>query len=218
MSGVVSIDVHSDISCPWCFIGGRRLQRVLREMTPDIRVEVRHHPYLLHPDAPQEGLNVHARLAERYGSDPAPLFGRVEAAAREEGIALDLSRQPLAFDTAAAHTLVRHAAVLGTQSELLDALFGAYFLDGLDVSDPAVLVRVAAPHGFAEDKVRGLIGNDSELALTRMEAADASRRGVQGVPFFVLAGRYALSGAQPDHVFASAIRRAAREISEESAA
>ena len=67
MSGVVSIDVHSDISCPWCFIGGRRLQRVLREMTPDIRVEVRHHPYLLHPDAPQEGLNVHARLAERYG-------------------------------------------------------------------------------------------------------------------------------------------------------
>lgn len=218
MSGVVSIDVYSDISCPWCFIGGRRLQRVLRELTPDIRAEVRHHPYLLHPDAPREGVNVHARLAERYGSDPAPLFARVEEAAREEGIDLDLSRQPLAFDTAAAHTLVRHAAALGTQSELLDALFSAYFLEGLDVSDPEVLVRVAAPHGFGAEQVRALAGNDAELSLTRMEAADASRRGVQGVPFFVLAGRYALSGAQPDEVFNAAIRRAALEIAEESAA
>lgn len=218
MSGVVSIDVHSDISCPWCFIGGRRLQRVLGELTADIRAEVRHHPYLLHPDVPREGVNVHARLAERYGSDPAPLFGRVEAAAREEGIDLDLSRQPLAFDTAAAHTLVRHAATFGTQSELLDALFSAYFLDGLDVSDPDVLVRVSAPHGFDEEQVRALVGAEAELSLTRMEAADASRRGVKGVPFFVLAGRYALSGAQPDEVFEAAIRRAAEKIAEESAA
>lgn len=217
MAGVVSIDVYSDISCPWCFIGGRRLQRVLRE-TADLRAEVRHHPYLLNPDAPREGVNVHARLAERYGSDPTPLFARVEAAAREEGIEMDLSRQPLAFDTAAAHTLVRHAAALGTQSELLDALFEAYFVEGLDISDTEVLVRVAAPHGFDAEQVRALVESDPELSLTRMEAADASRRGVQGVPFFVLAGRYALSGAQPAEVFVSAIRRAAQEIAAQSVA
>lgn len=218
MSGPVTIDVHSDISCPWCFIGSRRLRRVLGEKLPELRAHVRHHPFQLHPQAPAGGIDIHAQLRERYGADPAALFERVEEAARDEGIELDLSLQPRAFDTAAAHTLIRHAATLGTQSELVDAFFVAYFLKARDVSDPDVLVETAVPHGFSEEQVRGLINDSAELGLTRMEAADAARRGVRGVPFFVLGGKYALSGAQPDEVLEGAIRRAAEEESEESAA
>lgn len=218
MSGEVTIDIHSDISCPWCFIGSRRLNRVLGERMPELRTRVRHHPYQLHPDAPAGGIDVHAMLRERYGADPSSLFERVEEAAREEGIELDLSLQSRAFDTAGAHTLIRHAAVLGTQSDLVDALFAAYFLEARDISDPAVLADVAAPHGFSEAQIRTLISDGAELGLTRMEAADAARRGVRGVPFFVLGGKYALSGAQPEHILEGAIRRAAEEASEQSAA
>lgn len=203
----LTIDVYSDIACPWCFIGTRRLRSVLQEMAGEVRATVRHHPYILNPGAPPGGIDLHAHLAERYGADPAPIFARVEAAAREAGIDLDLSKQRFTYDTTLAHTLLRHVEDTA-QVELEDALFRAYFLDARDVSDPDVLADVAKEYGFAPDDVRRLATDEGEAALTRLEAADASRSGVRGVPLFVLDGRLAISGAQPPEAFRQAIRRA----------
>ena len=157
----LTIDLYSDVVCPWCFIGTRRLAAVLDELAEEVQAEIRHHPYLLNPGAPAGGLDLHAQLAERYGTDPTPMFARVEAVAREVGIPLDLSRQRYTYDTTAAHTLLRHAATKGSQAELADELFVAYFLDARDISDPSVLADVGARHGFTRDEVRQLVGDPS---------------------------------------------------------
>lgn len=211
-----TVDIYSDISCPWCFIGTRRLAAVLADgATADgepVELTVRHHPFRLHPDAPAGGIDLPAMLRERYNVDPRVMFERVESAARDVGIPLDLSKQPRAYDTTAAHTLIRHAEAKGTQAELVDAIFAAYFLQGRDISSADVLAEAAAPHGFGADEVARILGDEEELAFTRHEAEMAGRRGVRGVPFFIFNERLALSGAQPAEVFRGAIEQAFEEV------
>ena len=214
----LSIDIYSDIVCPWCFIGIRRLRSVLEELAGEVEVRLRHRPYLLNPNAPAGGVDLHAQLAERYGTDPGPMFARVEAAAREAGIPLDLSRQRYTYDTTAAHTLLRHAGHGERQAALEDALFTAYFIDAQDISDPRVLAGVAEAHGFSAAEAHLLATDDAEAAVTRLEAADAARSGVRGVPLFLVDGRMAMSGAQPPGAFREAIRRALAAQARESAA
>ena len=206
----LQIDVFSDIVCPWCFIGMRRLESVLDSFGED--VELRHHPYVLQPDAPAEGMDLHAMLRARYGTDPAQLFERAEAAARETGIPLDLSKQRMTYSTVAAHTLLRHAQEKGTQRALADALFEAYFLEARNVADPAVLAEVTTRHGFSADEVMRLVTDETELEETRREVEEAARIGVRGVPLFIFSRRLVLSGAQPVEVFRKAVSDAAGSI------
>ncbi len=133
------------------------------------------------------------------------MFARVEAAARDTGIDLDLSRQTRGYSTVGAHTLLRHASSKGTQSELADAFFIAYFMEARDISDTAVLTEIATSHGFSADEVAGILGDDAELSATRDEARQASAHGIRGVPFFILDERYSISGAQSAETFREAI-------------
>jgi predicted DsbA family dithiol-disulfide isomerase len=204
----MTIDVYSDVVCPWCFIGTRRLSAVLASLDGEIDATVRHHPYVLQPGTPSEGTDLHRMLRERYGTDPAEMFVTVEAAAREAGIPLDLSKQRMTYSTLGAHTLLRHAEEKGTQHALLDALFTAYFLDARNVSDPAVLADVATKHGFTAGEVERLLADETELARTRSEVREAAMRGVRGVPLFIFNQRLVLSGAQPADVFRDAIAKA----------
>ena len=205
----VQVDLFSDVNCPWCFIGARRLAKVADELKDEIQVEVRHHPYRLMPEATEEGLELAKHLKARYGQDPRPMFDRVEAAARDAGIDLDLSKQKYAYDTTSAHTLLRHAGPRGTQAALADALFVAHFQDARNVADGAVLAEIASRHGFTPAEVEALLADDAELAQTHDEMRVASEAGVQGVPLFVLDNRFSLSGAQPEEVFQRALRQAA---------
>lgn len=200
------IDVVSDIACPWCFIGVERLERALAETGAAATVSL--HPFLLDPDGPDSGTDLRARLRQKFGADPSPAFARVEEAARETGIPLDFAKLTRSYPTVRAHTLLRHAAAKGTQRALSRALFAAYFLEGQNIADPAVLAEVAAPHGFDSAEVAALVGDPRELAQTRQEAEHAARSGVRGVPLFIFDGRSALSGAQPEAVFREAIRAA----------
>ena len=201
----MQIDVFADVVCPWCFIGKRRLDAVLASMEGEF--EVHHHPFVLQPGTPAEGTDLHQMLRERYGQDPRVMFERVEAVAREAGIPLDLSRQPMTYQTTAAHTLLRHAGPKGTQQDLLDAFFRAYFLEGENISDVEVLTEAAAQHGFTRGEARGIVSDPDEIAATERQVEEASMRGVRGVPLFVFNRRLVLSGAQPESVFRDAIEK-----------
>lgn len=205
----VRIDIVSDIVCPWCLIGTERLARALE--SSGVKAELVHHPFLLRPDTPEAGLDLREELRAKYGADPQALFARVEAAARDSGIALDLSRQGRQYPTVRAHTLLRHAGPKGTQETLARALFEAHFHEGKNVSDPEELRRIARAHGFSDAETTRLVEDEQELELTRQEADAARQQGIQGVPFFVFNQRFALSGAQPEAVFVEALRRASQE-------
>lgn len=203
----LSITVVSDVMCPWCLIGTERLHQALAQR-PDVTATVEYAPFLLDPDLPQEGADLRARLRKKYGADPDTMFGRVESAARDSGIPLDFRKVKVAPNTVGAHVLIGKAAEKGTQVALARALFQAYFLEGQNVGDPTVLASIASAHGFEADEALALVNDEQERAAVRAEAADASRQGVSGVPFFILQNRLALSGAQPLEVFLKAIDQA----------
>jgi len=204
----LTIDVISDIVCPWCFIGARRLDQALASLPQPIEATVVYRPFLLDPSTPPEGEDLRKRIGRKYGMDPERMFGRVEEAARESGIPLDFAKVHRSVSTVRAHVLLRHALEKGTQRALAGALFEAYFLEGRDVGRVDVLAAIGAQHGFAVDEVEALLGDPDELALTRDEAGAAAAQGVQGVPYFVFRRRFALSGAQTPEVFRAAIARA----------
>jgi predicted DsbA family dithiol-disulfide isomerase len=204
----VDIQVFSDVVCPWCFIGAVRLEKVLGELGVEANVSYR--PFMLDPDTPAGGFNVPQMLRRKYGADPKQLWARVEAAARESGLALDLSKQAMSYPTAAAHTLIRHAGPRGTQRALARTLFHSYFIDAADIGSPAVLATVARDHGFSEDDAVALASDPAELAATRALNDEAYGLGIQGAPFYVFNDELAFSGAQPEKVFRQAIEQAAR--------
>lgn len=210
----LSIDVVSDVVCPWCLIGVRRLDLAL-EALPDVEAEVRFHPFLLDPSTPEEGEDLRERLQRKYGMEPETMFARVEAAARESGLPLDFTKVTRSVATARAHTLIRHALERGTQGALKRAILAAYFLEGRDVGDVDVLAEIASGHGFDEEEARALLRDDQELRATRAAASAVASQGISGVPFFILGRRLALSGAQPVEVMKEAIERALADSGEE---
>jgi len=178
---MLSIDIVSDVICPWCFIGVRRLDQALESPKPVV-ANVVFQPFLLDPSTPVGGADLRERLRAKYGVDPEQMFGRVEAAAHESGIPLDFAKVRRTPSTIAAHTLLGHALAKGTQRALAAALFEAYFLEGRDIGDPGVLGDIAASHGFDRDEAIGLATDPAKLASTRAEAAAAEARGIRGVP------------------------------------
>lgn len=206
------IDIVSDIVCPWCFIGTRRLKAALATF-PNLEVELAYRPFLLDPTTPKEGQDLRERLRAKYGGDPDKMFAQVERAAHASGIPLDFSKVRRSVSTVAPHTLLRHALEKGTQPALAEALFAAYFLQGRDVSRTEVLVELGRAHGFDEGEVERILAAEAELDETRAEASEASRGGITGVPFTILGGALAVSGAQEVNVFRRAIERALSETS-----
>ena len=201
----LTIDLVSDVVCPWCFIGTKNLEAAIASL--GVETELSFRPFLLDPSTPRGGEDLRERLRRKYGGDPEQMFARVEQAARNSGIALDFSRVRLSCSTVDAHTLLRHALGRGTQAALAKALFAAYFQDGRDIGDRAVLTELALAQGFSPDSVEALLVEE-ERARTRAEAMALAEQGISGVPFFIFDQRLAVSGAQPAAVLKSAMEQA----------
>lgn len=199
----VSIDIVSDIVCPWCFIGSRRVEQAIEGL--GIQARVAFHPFLLDPSIPPEGVDLRERLAKRYNVEPDRMFGRVEEAARQSGIPLDFGKVRRMPNTLKGHTLIRHAE--GNQAGLARALFAAYFLEGRDIGDTGTLADIATQHGFTRDAALALLSNDAELEETKAIARSFSERGITGVPFVIVNDKLAVNGAQSVEVFQQAITR-----------
>lgn len=203
----LTIDLVSDLVCPWCFIGKHRLEQALATL-PDVDATVLFHPFQLDPSTPDEGVDLRQNLRSKYGRDPDEMFARVESVAHSVGIPLDFQKVRRTPNTLKAHTLLRHAQGRGTQGAMAEALFAAHFLRGLDIGRAQVLADVAADHGFAPDDVHAILSDPAELDQTRHHAAALAAQGIRSVPHFVLGGKVAVSGGQPLQVFRDAIAQA----------
>ncbi len=208
------IDVWSDIACPWCYVGKRRLESALGGFEHAEDVEVVWHSFELDPGAPDTPVETAtAALARKYGGGPeqiAAMQDRVSQIAEGEGLDYRLG-ETLHLNTRDAHRLVHLALETGgpqLQGRLKEALLDAYFVQARDVSDADVLSEVAAQVGLDADAVtRVLEGEEYDAAVTA-DVEQARAYGANGVPFFVVDGRYGISGAQPTEVFAGALRQA----------
>ncbi|WP_404402338.1 DsbA family oxidoreductase [Pelagibacterium halotolerans] len=210
MTETIRIDLFTDVICPWCLVGTARLDQAIAALGDDVKVEVTHHPFLLDPDLPEEGENTKERLRAKYGSDPEPMQARVEAMAREAGVPLDISVQPMSYPTIACHTLIR-AAAPEHQYPLAKAFAAVYFLEGKNITDKGLLADIAAEHGYTREAALALLDDESEARTTQAMALSASQQGINGVPFFIFNNKFALSGGQPADVFARAFRIAMGE-------
>lgn len=212
MTKLLKIDIFTDVVCPWCLVGSARLDKALEALPEDIEVEVENHPFYLDPNVPQEGVDVGEMLKQKYGREPSEMWERVESEAQKAGISLDLSRQPRMFNTAKAHTITRLSKPNGNQHELANAIAEAYFLLHRQINDDNVLADIAVEFGWDRGDALDAINDENELSITAQLATSAAQQGIRGVPFFVFGEKYALSGAQPDEVFAQALEKTISEL------
>ena len=205
----MEIEIFSDVVCPWCYIGKKRLDAVMDTPVGE-GVTLRWRPYQLYPNLPPDGMDRARYLEARYGADAdrGRVPERIEAEAGEVGLKLDFSAIEKMPNTFQAHRLLELAAAHGVQHELAELLFDDYFCSGRDVGDPDVLVEAAETLGLERDPVRDYLAGTEGVDAVREQLERAVEVGVSGVPCYLLAGRFALPGAQAPEVMAQFITRA----------
>lgn len=211
----LAIDIVSDIVCPWCFIGKRRLEEALalyRARNPDAAApQVTYHPFELNPDVPPEGISRADYIARKFGARGYSAHDRLVQAGKPLGIAFafdKITRQP---NTLAAHALIEAARRCGVQAAVKEALMQAFFVDGLDLTDTATLVRIAAGAGLDREEAEAALADEELRRAVAEEEENARRMGVQGVPFFIFNKRIAVSGAHEPQTLLEAMLEAEKE-------
>lgn len=209
----LTIDVWSDIACPWCYIGKRRLEAALARFPYRDGVHVTWRAFELDPSAPPERDRKDSyaeRLAKKYGSSVHDAEQKLRAmtdVARADGLSFrfDRVRSGNTFD---AHRVLHLAAERGVQDAVKERFLLAYMTQGEPIGDPETLVRLAAEAGLDAAEVRAMLASDAHGRAVRDDEAEAERLGIRGVPFFVVGGRYAVSGAQPADVLLGGLTQA----------
>lgn len=192
------VEIVSDAICPWCYVAKRQFERAVAKLPEDVKLSVQWKPFELNPNMPSEGLDRVAYRSRKFGSweHSQKLDAQVTAAAAQVGLTLRhdlMQRTPNTFD---AHRLVWLADREGVQDAVIEGLFRAYFVEGRDVGDKAVLAEVAAAAGIDKERaIAFLAGTEGADDVSEAETT-ASRSGLNGVPTFILNGRPAFSGAQ----------------------
>ncbi|WP_109467858.1 DsbA family oxidoreductase [Albibacillus kandeliae] len=208
----VRVDIVSDVVCPWCIIGYRQLLQA-QELS-GIEAEIRWHPFELNPDMPDEGQDMREHIAQKYGSTPEQSQSsrdRITALGADLGFDFRFTPEMRMWNTFRAHQLLDWAEEDGHQTALKEALFAAHFTEGRDVSDPGVLVEVAAEAGLDPARARDVLESGSHASRTRSKQRFWIERGVSGVPAMVFAGRYLVTGAQGPDTYAGLLRRCQSE-------
>lgn len=219
------VDVVSDVVCPWCFIGKRRLEKAMA-LAPDIPLRVRWRPYFLNPWAPREGIGRTEYLTTKFGSVAAyaRIAERIAAAADAEGLVYRveaIARQPNTLDC---HRLIRWAGADGAAGpgegagRMKQRLMDLYFSEGADLTEREVLVQAAADCGMDADETRKRLASDADELEVTAEATAASNAGVEGVPCFIFGGVLAVAGAQAPDYLAGAAARAFAQFEQRLAA
>lgn len=207
------IDVISDCVCPWCYVGKRRLEEAMEATSDRFEFTVKWRPFQLAPDLPPEGKDWSEYVREKFGSQER--LDQMHAHLREVGaeVGLDFAFEKIAraVNTLEAHRLIWMAGEVGLQSQMVEAVFAAYFTQGQDIGNRDVLVQIAEGIGLDRTKVRGLLDSEVGQEEVRYELSEPRRAGITAVPFYVVEGKFGVAGAQPAKAFVEAFERAARE-------
>ncbi|ADV12994.1 MULTISPECIES: DsbA family oxidoreductase [Mesorhizobium] len=208
----ITVDVVSDVVCPWCFIGQKRLDRAIAAVG-DVDVHVRWRPFQLDPTIPPEGKDRREYMLAKFGSDERirEIHDRIEPLGEAEDISFAFDAIKVAPNTLDAHRLIRWAGAAGEaiQNRLVRRLFQLNFEEGANIGDHAVLVEAAREAGMDASVVASLLPTEADVEAVRTEIATASRMGISGVPCFLLEDKYAVMGAQDADTLADAIRQVA---------
>ena len=195
---VRSIAIYSDVICPWCFVGKRRLERALDQVGRRDGIEIAWLPFELNPDMPEAGMERSLYRARKFGAERSAMFdAQLAELGKAEGISFAFDRIQRTPNTRRAHTLIAHASESGLVDALVELLFRAYFEQGRDIGDDEVLVELAAQAGLSSAEAREALGNPATRGFVVETEREAAQLGVGGVPFFVIDGARAVSGAQP---------------------
>lgn len=210
----VTVDVVSDVVCPWCYLGKARLDQAIADLADDIEVSVNWRPYQLNPDLPPQGVDHKAHLAAKLGGQAAVdrAHEMLEGLGRADGIDFDFNAVKISPNTLDAHRLIRWALTHGpdVQNTVATLLFKANFEEGRNVGDPEVLLDIAEQAGMERPVVAALLASNADKDTVSAEIETARGMGVTGVPCFILDGQYAVMGAQSVEVLANALRDIAK--------
>ncbi|MGE0587468.1 MAG: DsbA family oxidoreductase [Cyclobacteriaceae bacterium] len=210
----ITIDIVSDVVCPWCYIGKRRVEKAMKELEGEFQFEVNYLPFELNPQMPAEGRNQKEYLTEKFGGPDRyqKLTDNVTQVAKGEGLAFDYDKQLKSPNTRDAHRLIWFAKTVGKQAAMKEALMKAYFEEGKDLTQKSTLVEIAAGAGLDSERINTLLSSDEGLVEVQYLEQMNYQRGISGVPFYIVNGKYGISGAQPSETFVSAFK----EISEKT--
>lgn len=199
---MITVDVFSDPICPWCFIGKRRIEKAM-DARPDVELDIRWHAFQLNPTMPSEGMERDDYLTAKFGNpeNARRLYDDIRAVGERAGIPFAFEQIARTPSTLAAHRLIRYAAGAERQSEIVERLFEAYFLDGKDLGDPDMLVRLGSAAGLKAADLSRYLASDRNRDTVRAEDMQARQLGIRGVPFFIFDRQYAISGAQEPEAF-----------------
>ena len=210
----ITIDIVSDVVCPWCYLGKARLELAIAEVQDEVGVDINWRPYRLNPDYPPEGVDQKRALAQKLGGEErvAQAHRMLSDLGREIGINFDFGAIKIGPNTLDAHRLIQWAGTEDRekQDKVVSALFKANFEEGRNVGDHAVLLDIAEKAGLDRSVIATLLASDADRDLVIGEIDAAQKIGVTGVPFFIFDQQYAVSGAQTPDVLAGALRDIAK--------
>jgi len=203
---MIKLDIVSDPICPWCYIGKANLDRAIG-MRPDHPFVIEWHPFQLNPDMPANGMDRRAYLEGKFGGreGAARAYAPVAEQAGSAGLEINLDAIGTVPNTLDAHRLIHWAGQEGRQTPVVSALFRAYFREGRDIGDKAVLADIAAEAGLDRAAIIRLLEGDADMDTVRARDEHARAMGITGVPCFIVGNRHAVSGAQPPELWDNAI-------------
>jgi predicted DsbA family dithiol-disulfide isomerase len=208
----IKIDVVSDVACPWCYVGKRRLEEALKQWD-GAPIEVWWHPYQLDPGMRAEGMNRDTYLTNKFGSIDRvqDMTDRLIEVGKTVGINFDFGDNWLAVNTLQMHQMLNVAREEGIGAEMKERFLSAYFVESQHLNQPQVLYNIAKDYGWDKEKVDAIINDDKIAEKVKEEVQLYQQRGVSGVPFFIINDKYGISGAQPTEVFLQAFEKVQHE-------
>jgi predicted DsbA family dithiol-disulfide isomerase len=212
MKKPIKIDFVSDVSCPWCAIGLQSLESALHKLEGELDVSLTFQPFELNPQMVAEGEDITEHLHKKYGSTPeqaAAARENIRARGEALGFTFNMDKRGRIYNTFNAHRLLHWAEGEGKQVALKKALLAAYFTDGENPSDPALLVRVAASVGLDAARAQAILDSDEFAAEVRAQEKFYQQHGINSVPAIILNDQHLISGGQPPEVFEQALRQIA---------
>jgi predicted DsbA family dithiol-disulfide isomerase len=228
MAAPLTIDIVSDVVCPWCYIGKRKLEAALAlpEAAGLPEVQIRWHPFQLNPDLPQEGMPRKQYLEDKFGGPAraAEIYARVGAAGKAVGLDLNFAGIERQANTLMAHALIAYAQASplngpgnGIGNAVKERLLKAYFVEGRFIGDIGVLVEIAVAAGLDGDATRRHLSDPAVLESVSQADAQARQMGISGVPFFIFNQKVAVSGAQDPQTLLAAMQQAVEEAHQAAA-